>query len=55
VTIIGFLASGGDGFTTLTTGADRTMAPGFDIDALIAPLSAGPVAPGPANRITQVD
>lgn len=54
VTSNNFLASGGDGFTTLTVGADRTVAPGFDIDALVALLGAGPVAPGPADRITKI-
>ena len=53
VTTNDFLANGGDGFTNLATGADRTTAPGFDVDALTAYLGAGaPVAPGPANRIT---
>jgi 5'-nucleotidase len=48
-----FLANGGDGFTTLTAGTDRTVAPGFDVDALAAYLGTGPIAPGPANRITK--
>jgi 5'-nucleotidase len=53
VTTNDFLANGGDGFAALTGGADRTTAPGFDVDALVAYLGAGaPVAPGPANRIT---
>ena len=52
VTTNDFLANGGDGFTNLTEGADRTTAPGFDIDALTAYLADGPVAPGPQNRIT---
>jgi 5'-nucleotidase len=53
VTTNDFLANGGDGFTLLTGGTDRTTAPGFDIDALVAYLGANsPVAPGPANRIT---
>ncbi len=53
VTTNDFLANGGDGFTRLTAGTERTTAPGFDIDALVAYLGAGaPVAPGPANRIT---
>ena len=55
VTTNDFLANGGDGFTNLTPGTDRTTAPGFDVDALIAYLGAGaPVAPGPANRITRI-
>jgi 5'-nucleotidase len=47
-----FLANGGDGFTNLTGGTDRATAPGFDVDALVAYLGTGPIAPGPANRIT---
>ncbi|GAA1872188.1 bifunctional metallophosphatase/5'-nucleotidase [Asanoa iriomotensis] len=50
-----FLANGGDGFTNLTAGTNRTTAPGFDVDALVGYLGANaPVAPGPANRITRV-
>jgi 5'-nucleotidase len=53
VTTNDFLANGGDGFTILATGTNRTTAPGFDIDALVAYLTANaPVPPGPANRIT---
>ncbi|MFG1607286.1 bifunctional metallophosphatase/5'-nucleotidase [Actinoplanes sp. NPDC049265] len=53
VTTNDFLANGGDGFTNLSQGTDRTTAPGFDIDAFTAHLGAGaPVAPGLANRIT---
>ncbi|WP_433374613.1 bifunctional metallophosphatase/5'-nucleotidase [Actinoplanes sp. CA-142083] len=53
VTTNDFLANGGDGFTLLTGGSNRTTAPGFDIDALTAYLgSNSPVAPGPANRIS---
>ncbi|MDR7279360.1 bifunctional metallophosphatase/5'-nucleotidase [Catenuloplanes atrovinosus] len=55
VTTNDFLANGGDGFSNLTLGTDRTTAPGFDIDALVAYLGANsPVAPGPANRITRI-
>jgi len=54
VTMNDFLANGGDGFTTLTAGTNRATAPGFDVDALVAFLGAGPVAPGPANRITKI-
>lgn len=55
VTTNDFLANGGDGFTALTSGTDRTTAPGFDIDALTGHLGAGqPVAPGPADRITRI-
>jgi 5'-nucleotidase len=49
-----FLANGGDGFTALTGGTDRATAPGFDVDALVAYLGAGTVAPGPVNRITKI-
>jgi 5'-nucleotidase len=52
VTTNDFLANGGDGFTKLTGGTDRTTAPGFDVDALTAYLGDGPVAPAPTDRIT---
>jgi 5'-nucleotidase len=48
-----FLANGGDGFTALSVGTDRVTAPGFDVDALVAYLATGPIAPGPTNRITK--
>jgi 5'-nucleotidase len=55
VTTNDFLANGGDGFSNLAKGTGRTTAPGFDVDALTAYLSAGdPIVPGPANRITLV-
>ncbi|MFI5843372.1 bifunctional metallophosphatase/5'-nucleotidase [Catenuloplanes sp. NPDC051500] len=55
VTTNDFLANGGDGFTNLTLGADRTTAPGFDVDALVTYLGANsPVAPGTAGRITRL-
>jgi len=54
VTTNDFLANGGDGFTNLRLGTNRVTAPGFDVDALTAHLDPGPVAPGPANRITRV-
>jgi 5'-nucleotidase len=55
VTTNDFLANGGDGFTNLMLGTERAIAPGFDVDALIAYLGGpAPVAPGPANRITGV-
>ncbi|MEU9506774.1 bifunctional metallophosphatase/5'-nucleotidase [Micromonospora sp. NPDC048170] len=55
VTTNDFLANGGDGFTELQAGTDRSTAPGFDVDALVAYLGAGaPVAPGPADRITRL-
>jgi 5'-nucleotidase len=51
-----FLANGGDGFTRLTAGSDRAVAPAFDVDSLAAYLTANaPVAPGPANRITRLN
>ncbi|MEV6602339.1 bifunctional metallophosphatase/5'-nucleotidase [Actinoplanes sp. NPDC051346] len=54
VTSNDFLANGGDGFTNLALGTNRTTAQGFDIDALTGYLGAGnPIAPGPANRITK--
>jgi 5'-nucleotidase len=54
VTTNDFLANGGDGFTNLKLGTGRVTAPGFDVDALTAYIGAGPVAPGPADRITMV-
>ncbi|MEU4423921.1 bifunctional metallophosphatase/5'-nucleotidase [Actinoplanes sp. NPDC024001] len=52
VTTNDFLANGGDGFSNLTVGTGRVTAPGFDVDALVAYLATGPIAPGPANRIS---
>jgi 5'-nucleotidase len=49
-----FLANGGDGFVALKSGTSRTTAPGFDVDALVAYLGTGPIAPGPQNRITKL-
>jgi len=55
VTCNDLLANGGDGFTKLTAGTQRTVAPGFDVDALVAYLGAGgPVAPGPQDRIVKI-
>jgi 5'-nucleotidase len=55
VTCNDFLANGGDGFTNFGAGSDRTVAPGFDVDALTAYLGAGPaVSPGPRDRITRL-
>jgi 5'-nucleotidase len=54
VTTNDFLANGGDGFTRLTAGTNRVTAPGFDVDALVAHLAAGSVAPGTADRITRI-
>ncbi|MEU4693323.1 bifunctional metallophosphatase/5'-nucleotidase [Actinoplanes sp. NPDC023714] len=53
VTTNDFLANGGDGFSNLTLGSGRVTAPGFDVDALVAHLATGPIAPGPADRITR--
>ena len=49
-----FLANGGDGFAGLTVGTGRVTSPWFDVDALVAYLATGPIAPGPANRITKL-
>jgi 5'-nucleotidase len=49
-----FLANGGDNFSNLKLGTNRVTAPGFDVDALVAYLGTGPIAPGPQNRITKV-
>jgi 5'-nucleotidase len=55
VTMNNFLANGGDGFSNLVVDPSQVVtAPGFDVDALTAYLGAGPVQPGPANRITTV-
>ena len=54
VTTNDFLANGGDSFPGFTVGTNRVYAPGFDVDALAAYLAAGPIAPGPQNRITRV-
>ncbi|GHJ46051.1 bifunctional metallophosphatase/5'-nucleotidase [Catellatospora sp. TT07R-123] len=54
VTTNDFLANGGDGFTVLTGGTGRVYAPGFDVDALVAHLATGPIAPGSADRITKL-
>ncbi|MGQ0837359.1 bifunctional metallophosphatase/5'-nucleotidase [Actinokineospora sp.] len=54
VTTNDFLANGGDGFTKLTAGTGRVTAPGFDVDALVALVGAGPVSPGPSNRFTKI-
>ena len=55
VTSNDFLANGGDGFTNMTVGTARTVAPGFDIDALVAYLGSGlPVSPPPRDRIVKI-
>ena len=53
VTANAYEAGGGDGFTNLGVGTNRQVASGFDIDALIAHLATGPIAPGPVDRIHQ--
>ncbi len=50
VTVNSFLAEGGDGFTVLREGTDR-LGGALDLDALEAAFAAGPVAPGPQDRI----
>ena len=53
VTVNSFLAGGGDGFTVLREGTERTGGM-IDLDALVAYFSAaGPVAPGPQDRISR--
>ena len=53
VTVNSFLAGGGDGFAVLTEGTERTGGM-IDLDALVAYFSdAGPVAPGPQDRISR--
>jgi 5'-nucleotidase len=52
VTTNDYLANGGDGFSTLTLGSGRVIAPGFDVDALVAYLATGPIPPGPADRVS---
>ena len=53
VTVNSFLADGGDGFTVLREGTERTGGE-VDLDALIAYFStASPVAPGPQDRINR--
>ena len=54
VTMNDFLANGGDSFTNLKVGTNPVYQPGFDVDALTAYLSTGPIAPGPRDRITKL-
>ena len=55
VTVNSFLADGGDGFTVLTEGTERTGGE-IDLDALIEYFSsASPVAPGPQDRISRLN
>jgi 5'-nucleotidase len=55
VTVNNFLATGGDGFAALTAGTNQ-LGGAVDLDALeqYFAAAAGPVAPGPQNRITNV-
>lgn len=55
VAMSNFLANGGDGFSKLTVGTNRTNGPGVDLDALIEYLGAHPnIAPPPTGRIAVV-
>ena len=55
VTVNSFLADGGDGFTMLREGTERTGGV-IDLDALVAYFStASPVAPGPQDRINRLN
>lgn len=55
ITTNNFLADGGDGFSSLTVGRNRTTLPDFDIDSLVRylePTKTGPaIAPPPPTRI----
>jgi 5'-nucleotidase len=52
VTVNGFLASGGDGFTILNDGTER-RAGAMDLDAFVTYFEKNsPVAPGPQDRIS---
>jgi 5'-nucleotidase len=54
VTIINYLANGGDGFRTLVQGTDRVDG-GGDLDILIDYARANsPLSPPPLNRITKI-
>ena len=55
VTVNGFLAAGGDGFTALQTGRDPRVGV-YDVDALSSYLrDRSPVAPPRAPRIARID
>ncbi len=55
VAVNNFLATGGDGFTVLTSCTDP-LGGEIDLDALVAYFGANsPVAPGPQDRITRVN
>jgi 5'-nucleotidase len=52
ITVNGFLADGGDGFTVLREGTNRVTT-SIDLDAFVAYLGANsPVAPPATDRIT---
>ncbi len=54
VTVNSFLADGGDNFSVLKAGVDRTGG-SLDIDAFVNYFEAfTPVAPGPRDRIASV-
>lgn len=54
VTINGFLADGGDGFSGFLAGTDR-LGGDVDIDALVEYFgNSSPIAPGPADRVTVI-
>jgi 5'-nucleotidase len=50
ITVNDFLADGGDGFSVLTQGLNRTTA-GLDIAALTTYLATGPVSPPEPTRV----
>ena len=55
VTVNSYIASGGNGFSVLTEGTDRTGGM-TDLDALIAYFEdVGDVPPGPTDRITRLN
>ncbi len=55
VTVNSFLADGGGGYAVLKEGTERVGGM-IDLDALVAYFSgAGPVAPGPQDRITRLN
>jgi 5'-nucleotidase len=55
ITVVDFLAAGGDGFSTLTAGTERVRS-GLDIDAFAAYLERNsPLAPPGADRVRRLD
>jgi 5'-nucleotidase len=55
VTVNGFLAVGGDGFTALKQGTSPRIG-GYDVEALYAYFKAkSPIAPGPIDRIGRLN